>query len=532
MKNLIKFLSLIILAATLLAGIHYFWNYRQHYGDWDQAIDMAKIQAKYDIKSLDSLSVQPIAAPVLPDVTPYTVAAVKKKIPVVSSGYLLVQNLEEGYRKMRNRLAFFGEKQNRLDPLSIVISSGIYDLETIYKEVADETLIQKKEKDFYILYVPLSVRAEAALLIQENETLLMSVNSGALLSIFGDVFIVDAVVKGWNTEKNSPADYKEPNDFRPHITAWCGSNLYIAGSELAHLGYQASKSYGISYTSCSDTLYRDDYAHLPGATGWIIGNKFDDIYFGFYSYEANNIVIVGNEYDKNIVYAIDPHDRSKGLIIAHNRTRRSQQKHGIIISREVGDSYIFKNISEENNGSGIMIDRSSEGNVIAYNISQRNKQDGLTFYESPRNFSYKNTLIFNGNSGMRIRNSWDIISYEDVINYNGISAVQLYSLYLTPSRGATYRDLDLDPYVQRAGAEFIGTEMVGNHLSNLKLEDFDYFKMVKPRFYQSPTTIFTGEVKGIDDSFSEFLLNPDKGLSIVSRRAQTQNLIRNSVDPR
>jgi len=532
MKNLLKYLSLIIITATLVAGIHYLWNYRQHYGDWNKAIDMAKIQIQYDIKSIEGKQIKDVQAPVLPNIDAYTIAAIKEKAPTLAPGYLLIQNLEEGYRKMRNRSAYFGEKQDRLDPLSIVISSGVYDLETITKEVADETLIQSKGNGVYALYVPLSVRAEATLLIGDNETLLMSVNTGGLLSSFGDVFITNASIKGWNTEKNAPAEYNNPDDFRPHITIWCGGELYMAGSEIAHLGYQASKSYGISYTSCNDTLYRHDYAHLSGGTGWIIGNRFLDIYFGFYSYEAEDVVIIGNEYDENIVYAIDPHDRSKNLIIAHNTTRRAKQKHGIIISREVSDSFIFKNISEDNNGSGIMIDRSSERNVIAYNISQRNKQDGLTFYESPHNLSYKNILVNNGKSGMRIRNSWDITSYEDVINYNGLSAIQLYSLYLTPARGATYRDLDLDPYVQRAGASFIKTEMVGNKESNIKLEDFDAFTMINARLYQSPPSMFAGDVKGIDDDYNELLLDAQKGINIVSKSSSNQNLTRNSVVPR
>lgn len=532
MKNLIKFLSIIFLIATLLASSHFLWDYRQHYGDWDQSKDISPILAKYTFSSLENSENLRGAPPVLPDLTSYTVQAIEAKMPKTKSGYLQVENLEKGYRKMRNLLAFFGEKQDRLDPLSIVISSGVYDLETVYQELEDETLIQKRKDGVYILYVPLSVRAEATLIIKENETLLMSVNSGAVISSFGDIFIVKATVKGWDTELNKPAIYESPENFRPHITTWCGSNLHIAGSTLAHLGYQASKSYGISYTSCADTLYRDDYGHLPGGTGWLIDNKFSDIYFGFYSYEANDVVILGNLYEDNIVYAIDPHDRSQNLIIAHNTTRRSMQKHGIIISREVSNSYVFKNIAEDNTGSGIMIDRNSHDNVVAYNISQKNKQDGLTFYESPDNVSYKNILINNGGSGLRIRNSWGITSQEDVINYNGGSAIQLYSFYITPVKGAKYRDLELDPYVQRAEAVFIDTEMVGNKISNIKLMDFDNVKILAPRLYRSPVNIFSGDLKGIDDYAKNNLFDRSLGLNISTRKKRDQNLIHNSVVPR
>lgn len=532
MNKLLKYLGIITVVALILATINFAWNYRQHYGDWVKNQDISNVLAVYEPSAVMEENISRISAPELPDVTRYTLAALKAKAPEPVAGYLVVQNLEEGYRKMRSQLAFFGDKQDRLDPLSIVIANGVYTLDMIVEEVADPSLIEKNDQGEFVLYVPLALRAEASLIINKDETLLMSINTGAFLATFGDVFILEAAVKGWNTEENSPASYAAPEEFRPYITAWCGANLHMAGSKLAHLGYQASKSYGVSYTSCTDTLYRDDYGHLPGGTGWIIGNYFDDIYFGFYSYEANDVVILGNLYENNIVYAIDPHDRSQNLIIAYNTTRGVKQKHGIIISREVAYSYIFKNLTEDNNGTGIMIDRSSHDNVIAYNIAQRNKQDGLTFYESANNLSYQNTLIYNGKSGMRIRNSWNIISQNDVINYNDKSGVQLYSFYLTPARGATYRDLELDPYVQKAGASFIDTELIGNGNANFKLEDFNYINVFAPKLYQSPLYMFDGDVRGIDEVINADITDPKRGVKIINTQKKDQNLIRNSVEPR
>src|SRR3989449_2404877 len=59
------------------------------------------------------------------------------------------------------------------------------------------------------------------------------------------------------------------------------------------------------------------------------------------------------------------------------------KKHGIIVSREVNDSWIFGNESYDNALSGIVIDRSSLHNVVADNRVYRNRADGITIYESP-----------------------------------------------------------------------------------------------------------------------------------------------------
>ncbi|HPF47688.1 MAG TPA: hypothetical protein PK690_12540, partial [Emcibacteraceae bacterium] len=236
MKHLIKYLFSVFVAAVLLGGAYFLWDYRQHYGDWGQSKDISQLLTEYNITPIDNVASTKVKPPVLPDLAPYTAQAVISKIPELKHGLVQVRNLEEGYRKMRNQLPFFGEKQDRLDPLSIVLSDGVYDLDALIEEVGDETLLTKRDDGVYILYVPLSIRSDATLIVKDNQELLLSVNTGGLISNFGNLYIVNAVVKGWNTEADKPAAYKDPESFRPHITSWCGSHLDIIGATLAHLG--------------------------------------------------------------------------------------------------------------------------------------------------------------------------------------------------------------------------------------------------------------------------------------------------------
>ena len=104
-------------------------------------------------------------------------------------------------------------------------------------------------------------------------------------------------------------------------------------------------------------------------------------------------MIKGNTYRDNIVYGIDPHDRSHGLIIAENTVFGTKKKHGIIISREVNDSWIINNESYDNKLSGVVIDRNSESNLIAYNRVHGNHADGITLYESGDNLLWGNQVL-------------------------------------------------------------------------------------------------------------------------------------------
>ncbi len=77
------------------------------------------------------------------------------------------------------------------------------------------------------------------------------------------------------------------------------------------------------------------------------------------------------------------------------RCTGTKKKHGIIISREVNDSFIFNNRSYDNNLSGLVIDRNSVNNLIAYNEIYKNHTDGITLYESADNLLWGNKVISN-----------------------------------------------------------------------------------------------------------------------------------------
>ncbi|MGC3238732.1 right-handed parallel beta-helix repeat-containing protein, partial [Pseudomonas aeruginosa] len=82
----------------------------------------------------------------------------------------------------------------------------------------------------------------------------------------------------------------------------------------------------------------------------------------------------------------------------------TKKKHGIIISREVNDRFIFNNRSYDNKLSGLVIDRNSVNNLIADNEIYRNHTDGITLYESGDNLLWGNKVIANRRHGIRIRN--------------------------------------------------------------------------------------------------------------------------------
>ena len=419
--------------------------------------------------------------PFLPDISHITVEAVEAKVPRVRKGAVLHARITlfPEFRKFMEgdaprRLRLF---QRRVNPRALVVSAGHYDWRTLYNEVKSydpDGDIIRKEGTVYTLRRPLLVLDGASLTISGKDVseLRLSKQANSYLVNAGDLFIVRTRVVAWDEEKNAPDKFVDKHHFRPFITTWDGSHLYLAGSEFVSLGYLKGKSYGISFSAC--TPCAKVTPGKPASTGIVVGNRFTDLFYGFYSYETEDVAIVGNVYDDNIIYGIDPHDRSRRLIIAKNETYGTLKKHGIIVSREVNDSWIFGNYSHHNKGSGIMIDRTSVNNVIADNVVEYNDQDGLTFFESENNTTWGNILRHNKKNGVRIRNSWDIKLYNDEINNNGGTSVEVYTADLS---GQKTRDFELDPYTQKADVVVNGAKISTSGAAVFKIIDSDFMRI-------------------------------------------------------
>jgi len=292
--------------------------------------------------------------------------------------------------------------------------------------------------------------------------------------------------------KDLPSTYVSKELFRPFLVFWSNSEGYMGRSSFMNLGYSFPKMYGMSFSSSIEMTRKNP--NITRAKGWLIDSLVQDLYYGFYSYEASDIAILRNEYKDNVIYGIDPHDRSSRLIIAYNNSYGAKKRHGIIVSREVDDSWIFNNHTHNNHGSGIMIDRNSVRNVIANNLSERNGNDGLVFFESPNNISYANTLRNNGKAGIRIRNSWDIKILEDKIHDNKGYALLAYTTSLEENDSAKEtRDTKLDPYGMRVSFDVNKIELNNNFAGNFNLMNVERAGFYDVNVFKAHSGYFEGD---------------------------------------
>ncbi len=409
-------------------------------------------------------------APRLPDLSAYTAAAVKARIPKAGRGRTAIRRMvdlealgEFVSGQGTTRLEEWASRQNT-NPVVIVVEGGHLTLRQLARQVGAARL-SEDEPGIFTLRLPLLVAQGASLLIDDSvRELRLSQEAGAFLVNDGKLFIVDTRVTGWREREARPAAFRSGEEFRPFLVSWGGSELYIAGSAIASLGYSASKAYGISISQYSPA--RQKRLRRPSPKGWILDSEFVDNWFGFYCFEADNLVVHGNRYRDSIVYGIDPHDRSHGLIIANNRVDATRKKHGLIVSREVSHSWIFGNVVTNSGLSGIVIDRSSVDNVVADNTVYNNGGDGITIYESPDNLLWANRAVGNAKHGIRVRNSMRIKMYNNLSIANQFSGIYGHVKDLS----GTDRNLRIDPFEQHVSMVVVGGQLVHNGSSPVSID--------------------------------------------------------------
>ncbi|WP_256737442.1 mannuronan 5-epimerase AlgG [Pseudomonas sp. dw_358] len=400
-----------------------------------------------------------LARPKLPDLSGYTAAAVEAKIDRRQPGKLSVRRMmQENELKEfvggHNKMAEWVARQRGI-PSALFLDDGYMNFKQMAK--AQPAYFTEVAPDVWLARLPIVVGRKGILEIdKQTKEVRLSQDRGAFIVNDGKLFITDTRLTGWSEARNGPSTYEAPKTFRPFVLGWGGTETYLVNSHLASMGYNQSKSYGVSISQYTPSLKKLMNRSAP--KGWILGSSFTDMWYGFYCYEAEDYVVKSNTYYDNIIYGIDPHDRSKRLIITDNNVYGTHKKHGIIVSREVNDSWIFNNYTHDNQLSGIVIDRKSVNNLVAFNNIEGNHTDGITLYESSDNLIYGNKVLSNRRHGIRLRNSQGVRIYDNASVGNGLAGIYGH----TKDLSATKRDVKLDPYTMDVSMTVVGGKLIGN----------------------------------------------------------------------
>lgn len=510
----------LLVAAMLLAGSPAFANVEPVVKPGNVVKELQQART-YTVSSAPTAPLE-LAAPTLPDLKGYTAEAVAAKIVrskpgKVSVRRMMQENALKDFIGGDNKMAEWVVRQRGI-PQAVFLDDGYMNLKDLAKKAPKYVI--ETSPGVYLAKIPIVVGQKGILEIdKQTQELRLSQEGGSFLVNDGRMFIRDTKVTGWREKENGPATFRSPKEFRPFLLSWGGTETYIVNTKMASFGYANSKSYGVSISQYTPNMAK--VLKRPEPTGWIIGSEFSDMWYGFYCYETNDFVVKSNTYKDNIVYGIDPHDRSHRLIIADNTVYGTKKKHGIIISREVNDSFIFNNRSYDNKLSGLVIDRNSVNNLIAYNEIYKNHTDGITLYESGDNLLWGNKVISNRRHGIRIRNSVNIRLYENVSMANGLTGLYGHIKDLSD----TDRDIKLDPFDAQVSLIVVGGELAANGSGPLSIDSplsVELYRVSMLAPTKSSGISFSGILGERQDEILDLLVRQQKAVLIDPVERQTE----------
>ncbi|HKG71813.1 MAG TPA: NosD domain-containing protein [Nitrososphaeraceae archaeon] len=243
----------------------------------------------------------------------------------------------------------------------------------------------------YLLKASLQVDDGATLSIGPNDITWLKITGTNGITVYGKIQIVGVKITSWGTEANSPISQTITGSIpRAFLNLRESEGGFVHNSEMAYLGYQDFGRRGFD-------LFGDGPSHDME----IRGSKFHDMWFAFYSREAYNITVDGNEYYNNIKYALDPHSGTHDMNITNNWLHHNPI--GAICSDRCYNILIEGNRAEHNTKAGIFFSRNMHDS-IARNNYVYNTTTGIIVSESPNNQIYDNTIEGATRAGIRLSN--------------------------------------------------------------------------------------------------------------------------------
>lgn len=303
---------------------------------------------------------------------------------------------------------------------AIVVDGGVYGLAEVAAALPEPGWLDCTGSAC-TLTAPLMVMPGATLVIAEQD-LMLSQDHGAMLLSWGELLISDSRLRAWNLAADAPAATDDAGAaFRPHVAAFAASYTLIRRSTLAHLGHQGSMSYGLAFGTENRAVQPTEFPSVD-----MIANQLSDVYFGFYSFDADGVNLLDNHIAESHVYGIDPHDDTRNMLIHGNTVYGTRRSHGIILSRRIHDTVVSHNISAGNAKAGFFVDKASHDVLVIGNDAYLNGAEGLVLHEVTRVAVVDNSFHRNGGDGIRLRASSAILLERNRVSANGRHGIRAY----------------------------------------------------------------------------------------------------------
>lgn len=248
-------------------------------------------------------------------------------------------------------------------------------LEDIDEGLSDNEILHG-DSDEWILNANILVQDGATLIIDGGNWLKITDDYGIIVD--GELKVEGVKITSWDEGEDKVIEQdSHGSQQRAFIHIRDSEGVRIKDSEFAYLGYNEPGKRGL------------DVFGEPSSNIEITDSEFHNMWMAFYSREASDIVIDGNEYHHNVKYALDPHTGTSDMQVTNNHLHHNPI--GVICSLDCYQILIEGNEVNDNGKVGIFLSRNMHDSIVRDN-ELYNEEFGIVVSESPDNEIYNNEI--------------------------------------------------------------------------------------------------------------------------------------------
>jgi aldose sugar dehydrogenase len=385
---------------------------------------------------------------------------------------------------------------------TIEIGCGKANLTDIYNSIGSADILNQESPKVWLLNASLNIKNTSTFYINSTDTDWLKINSidgddspNHILAK-GNLKIDSVKLTGWDIQRNDNAvsDGTSPRSYI--LVNYGNGTTNITNSEIAFLGYDHPRSFGLTYYTGNGSI--------------INKNRIHDLWYGFYSdgsvKSAHNLTIENNEF-YNTVKAIDPHSGAHDILIRNNTVYNNTK--GIICSTDCYHITIDSNTVFSNDVYGIRLHKNVTNSTIRNNLVYDNKEEQISLYDFSNYNNVLNNVMNGGKYGVKVtQNSSYNNIYENkitnssqfgvfllkgaamnIFSSNTINHSHEYSIFVQDID--TKENIFRNNYFLNSGQSAIKTFKVGtstNHFDN----NTSYIEPVMKYPYLRANLVFTG----------------------------------------
>jgi mannuronan 5-epimerase len=336
----------------------------------------------------------------------------------------------------------------------------------VVQAINDPDVIANSGNGEYILKANLEVDDDATFEMTSNQDglLYLKIAGENGIVVYGKILIDGVKITSWDISDEDVIQQNINGTIRRGYVQFAESEgAQIINSEFGYLGYVEPGRRGFD-------LFGDGPSHDME----IRGSKFHDMWMAFYSKEAYNITVDGNEYYNNIKYALDPHTGTHDMNITNNWIHDNPI--GVICSDDCYNILIEGNVIQDTTRVAIFFSRNMTDS-IARNNHVINAESGILLSESPNNQIYNNVIEGATGEGIRLLNP-DIqddgstagnLVYNNAISdsENGIRATRSHNNIV---QNTTFSDIESNEYRLLGDSSIV---IIGQQFDNALISEDD-----------------------------------------------------------